>query len=225
MKRISLFVLAVMAAGLGLSANAAESEENADVSFDGLHKIEKSRFRDAWADPDIDFSRYSKVMPGGAAFQFRAVKEPGSSSTARHDKSGDFWISDADRVKLTEVTSEIFAEELAKSKRFEIVHERGDDVLILQGALLDVVSKVPPDHVGRSEIYLSSVGEATLVIEALDSMSEEVIFRAVERRAAERVGSQPIMSTSVTTWSEVRRLIRRWATTLRKGLDSIPVEE
>ena len=104
------------------------------------------------------------------------------------------------------------------------MHERGDDVLILQGALLDVVSKVPPDHVGRSEIYLSSVGEATLVIEALDSMSEEVIFRAVERRAAERVGSQPIQSTSVTTWSEVRRLIRRWATTLRKGLDSIPAE-
>jgi len=80
--------------------------------------------------------------------------------------------------------------------------------------------------VGRGEVWLSSVGEATLIIEVIDSMSGEVIFRAAERRAAEPgQGTTGVRSNSVTTWAEVRRLMRRWARTLREGLDSIPGED
>jgi hypothetical protein len=60
-----------------------------------------------------------------------------------------------------------------------------------------------------------------LIIEAADSRSNEVIFRAVERRAAESQGVA-IRSNTVTNWAEIRRLLRRWAMTLREGLDSIP---
>ena len=99
--------------------------------------------------------------------------------------------------------------------------EPGPDTLIIRGALHDIVSQVPPDIIGRGEIYLSSVGEATLIIEAVDSLSGEVIFRAIERRAAQRPGGQAIMSNTVTTWAEVRRLARRWASNLREGMDAI----
>jgi hypothetical protein len=49
----------------------------------------------------------------------------------------------------------------------------------------------------------------------------------MERRSAERLGGSGapgtmMVSNTVTTWAEVRRLARRWATTLREGLDSIP---
>ncbi len=70
---------------------------------------------------------------------------------------------------------------------------------------------------GRGEIYLSSVGEATLVLEAVDSLTGEVIYRAAERRTAGRAGTTLMLSNTVTTWAEVRR----WATRLREGLDSI----
>ncbi len=96
------------------------------------------------------------------------------------------------------------------------------DVLVIRGGLHDIVSNVPPDIIGRGDIYLSSVGEITLILEAVDSMSDEVIFRAVERRALDRSGG--MRSSSVTTTAEVRRVLRRWATTLRDGLDSIPAE-
>ena len=85
------------------------------------------------------------------------------------------------------------------------------------------MSNVPPDIIGRGDIYLSSVGEITLILEALDSQSGEVIFRAVERRALDR-GGTAMRSSSVTTLAEVRRVLRRWATTLRNGLDSLPAE-
>jgi acyl-CoA synthetase (AMP-forming)/AMP-acid ligase II len=53
-------------------------------------------------------------------------------------------------------------------------------------------------------------------------LSGEVIARAVERRAAERGGGMAIQANRVTTWAELRRLTRRWATRLRDGLDAIP---
>ena len=134
----------------------------------------------------------------------------------------EFWISDANRQRLIDTVSEIFAEELQNSERFTITDEPGPDTLIIVGALHDIVSRVPPDMVGRGEIWLSSLGEATLVIQISDSLSGEVIYRAVERRSVERPGGQMTRSNSASNWGEVRRWARRWATSLREGLDSIP---
>ena len=224
MKIYSLVIMAVIFAGCTASPPTIQEGEDAEVSFDGLHKIDNARFASSWADPDIDFSRYNKVMPGGAEYEFRAVRQTGQAGRARSSDTV-FWISDEDRARLEEETSAIFAEELENSTRFEVTDTRGDDTIIIRGALHDIISRVPPDMVGRGEVYLSSVGEATLIIEVVDSMSNEVIFRAAERRAAEPgQGTMGVRSTSVSTWAEVRRLMRRWARTLREGLDSIPGE-
>jgi hypothetical protein len=224
MKFCFLVLMAIVVASCSSAGPTIQEGAEAEVSFDGLHKIDNARFASAWADPAIDFSRYSKVIPGGAEFQFRAVEKTSGTMRARSSDT-EFWISDANREKLVEETSAIFAEELAKSTRFEVTDTRGDDVLILRGALHDIVSNVPPDLVGRGDIYLSSVGEITIVIEVIDSMSNKVIFRGAERRVAERGGGQAMISSSVTTWAEVRRLVRRWANRLREGLDSLPGEE
>jgi hypothetical protein len=113
----------------------------------------------------------------------------------------------------------VFRDELANSKYFELVTEPGPDVLIVEGVLLDIVSFVPPDIVGRGEIYLDRVGEATLVLQLSDSMSGEVLARAAERRTAQRSNTTMTQSTPVTNWAEVRRMARRWAIKLREGLD------
>ena len=217
------FILAVlMIAGCSSAPPTIQQGPNAEVSFDGLHLVDNSIFRQAWADPDIDFSRYNKIMPGGAFFEYRAVKnKPGTTSMRSSDS--EFYIDEAAREKLKVLTSEIFNEELAKSTRFTVADAPGPDVLIVRGGLHDIVSNVPPDIIGRGDIYLSSVGEITLVLEAVDSQSGEVIFRAVERRALDSHGTA-VRSSSVTTTAEVRRVLRRWATTLRNGLDSIPAE-
>jgi len=193
----------------------------AELTFDGLAPISNARFSNAWIDPDVDFAGYDKIMAGGAEFEFRAVKKSTSSSSMRRSSENEFWISDKNKQKLIDTVSEVFVEELQKSKHFEIVDEAGPDVLIIVGVLHDIVSRVPPEMIGRGDIYLSSVGEATLIIELRDSLSGETIYRAVDRRTAERAGGSAVRSSSVTTWSEVRRMARRWATRLTQGLDSI----
>ena len=216
-----------VATALALAGCASEptmqTGPDAEVSFDGLHKIDNSAFTDAWADPDIDFSRYDQWMGGGAFFEFRAVRKTGNTTRAT-SSSSEFWIDDASKTRLDEEVTTVFQEELARSERFTQTEEPGPNVIIIRGGLHDIVSRVPPEHVGRSDIFLSSVGEATIVLEVVDSMSGEVIARAVERRAAQRPGGQMILMSTVTTWSEIRRLARSWATKLRQGMDGLPTE-
>jgi hypothetical protein len=77
---------------------------------------------------------------------------------------------------------------------------------------------------GRSEVFLSSIGEATLVLELRDSETGAILARSVDRRAAETMGGSMTRSNSVTNKSEVRRLIRFWATRLRESLDGFAAE-
>jgi len=220
MKILSILALAFVATSCVTPAPTLATGPDVEVTFDGLVPIENSAFKKAWAAPDIDLDRYTKIMPGPAEFEFRAVR--GGSSQRSHSSKNEFKISDANRQKLIDVVSEVFNEELAKSTRFTITDRPGPDVLILRGAVLDIVSRVPPEPMGRGDIYLSRFGEATIVLELSDSMSNETLLRAAERSAAETTGSRGMRVSPVTTWSEVRRMARRWATKLRKGLDAIP---
>jgi hypothetical protein len=219
MKRLVAFAAVLILVGCS-SEPTIQTGPGAETTFDGLVRIDNARFAAAWIDPEIDVKQYNKIIPGGAEFEFRAAQKV-SASTARHSNASEFWISDANKQRLAELVSEVFTEELQKSKYFTLTEEPGPDTLIVTGALHDIVSKVPPQDVGRSEIWLRSLGEATLVIELRDSLSNEVIYRAVERRAVENVGSQMIRTNTATTWAEVRRWARRWAISLREGLDSV----
>jgi hypothetical protein len=222
MKKIILVFVALTVAGCSSAPPTIQEGPNAEVSYDGLHVIDNSIFKMAWADPDIDFSRYNKIMPGGAFFEYRAVKK--TSTTRVTSSQSEFYIDDSAREKLKALTSEIFNEEVSKSTRFTVTDVRGPDVLVIRGGLHDIVSNVPPERASRGNVYLSKVGEITLILEAVDSESGEVIFRALERRALEQGGGMAIRANSVTTTAEARKVIRRWATKLREGLDSIPTE-
>jgi hypothetical protein len=220
MKRVSLSIAALTLLTACAGEPTIQTGPDAEVSFDGLVRIDNARFAGAWIDPDVDLSRFKKILPGGARFEFRSVDKV-STSEARRSNQREFFISEKDQQRLEEVMLEIFDEELARSDIFSITDQPGVDVMLVRGALLDIVSYAPPDIRGRGEIYLDQVGAATLVIEVVDSLTGEVVARAIERRAAEPAGRMGVQSTSVTNWQEVRRLARRWARTLREGLEAL----
>jgi hypothetical protein len=220
MKTLLSTVLVLLMVGC-VPAPSIQQGPDAEVTFDGLVRIDNSAFKEAWVDPDVDLTKYTKIMPGGAEFEYRAVKKNTSASLARRSSLTEYWISDENREVVRQIVTEAFREELQLSKHFTFANRRGPDVLIINGALHDIVSRVPPDTVGRSEVYLSSVGEATLVLEARDSLSNETIYRALDRRSAEQTDGYPVRSNAVRTRSEVRRMAKRWASRLREGLDSI----
>ncbi len=215
---------AILVSLLLLTGCAAQGPTEATVatdkvmSHDGLYPVEKPRADAAWARPDADISVYSKVMLEGVGVQFR----PGAKSrSTRVSSSSDYYVVPPERKeRLKEIFAEKFREELGKSEHFTLVNETGPDVLLVRAELIDVVSYVPPPQSGRYEIFLERIGEATLVLELIDSESDAVIARAVDRRAAENISRDFQRSNRATNTAEVRRLAGIWARILREQLDT-----
>jgi len=128
-------------------------------------------------------------------------------------------VTEAQRERLLATVREAFLKELGKSTRFTLVDEPGPDVLMIRGALLDVVSFVPPDTAGRSEVFLSSVGEATLVLEVRDSITHAIFARAADRDAAASMSGTLQRSSRGLNATEVRQMVERWARSLREALE------
>ena len=200
----------------------AQSDEDVDadttMTYDGLVQVKRTGYRNVWVKPDADISVYSKIMPGGAQFHYRDVPEGANvRMNPRSSSSDEFFIQEESRVALEEAMSEIFREEISDSDYFTLVDVPGRDTVLVWGGLHDIVSFVPPEMVGRNNVFLSQVGQATLVLQIEDSMSREVLARIVDRRAAESAFIQD--SNRVTNRAEVRRLARTWARILKNGLD------
>ncbi len=213
-----LLFLAALFLGCTSSTPMIDTGPDAVVTFDGLHKVKGSRADEAWARPGLDLSGYSKIMLQGAGIEYRPGGETGRAWRARAG-GGPYEVTENQKQRLRTVLAAAFRDELGKSDRFTLVEEPGPDVLLIRGALLDVVSYVPPEPIGRLDIFLSSVGEATLVLEIRDSISNAILVRAVDRKAAGDIGGTLKRSNRVTNAAEVRRLAKRWASALRKGLD------
>ena len=209
----------ILSVGCATEPAAIQQGEDAEVSFDGLHKVDNAQADSAWARPDFDISSYSKIMLVGAGIEYTPETNKGRTTRDR-SRGGPYFMDDATRERFEKTVQETFVEEMAKIESFTLVDEAGPDVLIVWGGLLDVTSYVPPDNLsGRSEIFLSTVGAATLVLELRDSETNTILARSVDRRAAERQSGQMTNSNRVTNTSEVRRLVRFWAKRLRDGLD------
>ncbi len=219
-KLLSIWAVGVFvggSVGCTTAAPTVQSGPDAEVSFDGLHKVDNTRVDSAWAVPDLDLTGYTEILPVNVGIEYGHAKNKGRS-TARRSQGGPFFIDDEARARFEALVNEVVTEELEKSTRFSIVNEPGPNTLIVAGGLLDVISNVPPDRIGgRSYIYLNSVGAATLVLEVRDAETNKTLIRAVDRRAAETIGGT--LSNTVSSTAEVRRLIRFWATRLREALE------
>ena len=213
-------LIGIFALGACTSAPpTVQTGPDAEVSFDGLHKVDNARADEAWARPDFNLSAYDSIMITRPTIEYRPVRNRGNTSISR-SSGGPYFIDSDARARFEQLVEDVFREELGKIENFDIVTEAGPGTLIIQGGVLDVVSFVPPDiSVGRSDIYIRSIGEATLVLELRDSETGTILARAVDRRAAENRGDILQESNRATNTMEVRRLLRFWAGRLRESLD------
>jgi len=226
--RGSMKVAVVAAASLGVGIGFAAPKQpqiqtgaNAEVTADGLVRVKKSVADAAWVKPDFDLTPYTKLMIVSGGVSFKKVK-PVSTFQARN--ATEFPVSPEAQEMFKDIMKEEFTRELSKLKRYQIVDKAGPDVLMLVGAVANVSSNVPPDidsaqFAGRGGVYLTSVGEATLIIELRDSQSGEVLGRAADGRAAESPFAFEV--NKVTGWNEVHRLAQAWASLLRQRLEDI----
>jgi Protein of unknown function (DUF3313) len=223
MKRVSAIIAGLSLGMLNVTLQAAprlQTGPDAEVTYDGLHRVDKTVMSAAWVKPDLDLRGYDKLMLVGAGFSYKAVDNQGKRYVPGRSNDTEFYITERNRERVEREMREAFLKSLEGLQRYELVTQPGPGTLALVAGAYDIVSSVPPTNTctGRCDVYLRQVGEATLVVELRDSLSNEVLARAADRRAAESAG-WPINANSVTVWPEVRRLASFWGTRVRKALD------
>ena len=214
----AVFVMAAISVACTSASPTIQTGPEAELSYDGLHKVDNSQADMAWARPDIDLSGYTKILPVSAGITYVQADNKGRTTRDRN-KGGPYFIDDKSREQFETLVAEVFTEELGKIERFALVDAAGPDVLMVAGGLLNVTSYVPPETATRSVVFLSAVGEATLVLELRDSESGAILARSIDTRAAETIGDTFTRSNSVMNSTEARRLIKFWAQRLVEGLD------
>jgi hypothetical protein len=216
--RAAVFVGAVLAtvAFTAVATPRIQVGPAAEVTDDGLHRVDGGTFDRAWVKPGFDLDGYDKILLQPIDMSFREVKDPGARRSVN-----DFPIDEKQRQALREMFEEAFVAELGTSKRFALTSQPGPGVLEIRSALIDIVSHVPEEPIGRGATFLKSLGEATLVIELRDAETQEILGRIADRRAAER--TFPTRSNEVSNRADVRRATQQWANLLRRRLDDVVI--
>jgi len=211
--RFAGVLLACYAVGSGAQPPLATGDD-ADVSEDGLHRVDTSVMAGAWVRPDLDLSKYTKVYFLGTGVLFREISGVTGGVGSRLDRS-EFPVTPETQLEFRRVFRETLLEDLGGMDRFELTTTPGRDVLIAQGFLVDVVSHIPPRSVGDRATSLRRTWEATIVLELRDSMSHDMLARTVERERPDGyIDAEDVMR-------ETRLLLRRWCRLLTQRMEEL----
>ncbi len=215
-------VVATAAMALAGCATSGASPEKAAL------QARNPRLKVQWVSPDTRVPPFDRVMLAPMELDFRPVA-PLTGPTGTPQTRTEFPVPERDRQRIAEDFAKIFRDELGDNSHYTITDRPGPGVLLVKPALRDIVSRVPPEEPpGRSDVYVDNVGDATLVVDLVDAASGQKLGSASDRRTAEPAGALSgfggVRADRVATGQEVRRLARRWATSLEKRLDQLYFE-
>lgn len=218
MRRMKLMTL--WAASLWIFA-AATAAQDAPIGaeWEGLVAITPKRLDAAALLPGADFRPYRKLLLEPVTIAFRkdwitSVNRAGIEERIDPKDAGE--IAAGVRQNFTEVFSGAF-----RKAGYEIVNAPGADVLRVRAGIVDLYLAAPDKQpVGRTRTYTLEAGEATLFLEARDSVSGVLLGRALDQRKTRNSG-RLMIANRVTNRAEFRQLFQQWADIVVGGLENL----
>lgn len=198
------------------TAGAADKDLPA-VTHDGL-ELRPGKAKVVYVRPGVDFSQYKRFAILECPVAFSKSWERDQRSSARRLSS-----SDLDKIKknLSEEFRKVFVDELQNQGGYAVVEGGAEDVLILRPAIIDLDVTAPDTMApGRNYTLSDSAGAMTLYLEIFDSVSGQILARAIDRQSGRDFGRIQ-WQNSVTNKAEADRILRRWAKGLRTALDEV----
>jgi hypothetical protein len=201
-----------------LSGCASTQPAPAD-EWDGLVRQTGTRLGAVFVRPDAEIVGYRSVMIDPVAVSFARNWDPnrgGRSQLGRLD-AGDM---SAIQTGVADLFRETFRAELERGG-YQLVDVAGPDTLRVSAAIVDLYINAPDTmSAGRSRTYTANTGRMTLVAELRDSMTGELLARAVDARSGRSSGIWQV-TNRVTNTADARRAMGVWATALRQALDEM----
>ena len=197
----------------------AADDDIPEFTHDGLQRVIDSKIALAYVKPDVDFSRYNRFMVLDC---YVAFKKDWQKDYNRDQVSLSGQVNDKDiermRNDMAELFREVFVKELSENDGYELVDEPAGDALFIRPAIVDLEAFAPASDVWRLYPFVGSAGAATLHIELYDSVSGEILARAIDRKAYSADGTMRWINRG-TNRLDAKRVMRTWAGWLRELMD------
>lgn len=206
-------ISSVLFATLVASA-VASGGEIPEVTHDGLHRVPNTKMAVVWMKPGASLDPYTKVRILDCFVAFKKNWQMG------RDFQQQISARRMDEIKkdLAQAFQKVFIEELQKGG-YQVVDASGHDVLLVRPAIIDLDIEAP-DSAGSADMtmYSASAGQMTLVAELYDSVTSDLILRAIDPEADRGDGTIEWQNGG-SNIQAADEILRRWADRLRNALD------
>jgi len=215
LRRAAIVVALATVAGLAVPLLISVTLANAPpADWDGLVRVQNRRLDQLYLLPDVSFASYTRVRLAPVEVSFYRNWNPSRSPSQR------LRPSDVENIKasLANEFRRVLSDTLTRDG-YKLVDEDGDDVLSVQAAIVNLYITAPSAGApGGSRTFVANTGQMTLVAELRDSVTGQLLARAVDTARGRRTGGFQIASP-VTNMADARRAMSQWADVLLTGLD------
>lgn len=189
------------------------------TNWDGLTQIRAKNVDLLYLRPGADFRQYKAIVldPTEVAFKKDWQKDINRSrrGAARYSEADVRRAIDEAQVKLRNTFEKRFQE-----TGFQLVTAPAENALRVFVGVANVNVTAPEikSH-GINRVYSDQAGSATLVVEVRDSLSGELLGRAVDHGAA---GDHLVaLRTTTSNWADFEHLFNEWARISAKGFQKL----
>jgi hypothetical protein len=211
---VNYLLIASLAAAVGPSF--AEEAERSEFTIDGMQLIEDSNLALVYAEPGVDLTRYGKIYLDAPYIAFK------KNWQREQNRYASNTVTAADMAKIKTELSSLFMEVFSKTLEeggYTLVTEPGEDVLRVKPAIINLDIVAPDTRApGITRTYSETAGEMTLYMELYDSVSGDLLARALDRKQDRRTGYFE-WQNRVTNRAAANRILKVWAGVLKEGLD------
>jgi hypothetical protein len=178
------------------------------ANWDGLVQVPAKNVDLLYLRPGADFRPYRAIILDAPEVAFRQNWQSDMNRSRRGSR-----VSDSDlRHAIDEAQGKVRSrfEKRFTDTGFQIVSSPAENALRVFVGIANVDVTAPEvDSPGRSRIYSEQAGHGTLVIEVRDSLSGELLGRAVDHDYA---GDNFVMlRNSTSNWADFEQLFDDWA--------------
>ena len=220
-RRLPTKILSIVA-GLGLFCHATgtgaqvplATEGEQAVTDDGLHRVLPSIMEAAWVAPDFDLSAYRRILLMPTGVLFRDVPERGDNARSRA-ATEEFLLSDDRKEWFRELWSQAVEARFPENEPLDNYRTDASDVLVVQGFLVDVVSRISPAGSGSSYSVISNPWSVVIVLELRDAVTAQLLARTLDKR-----NPRGLMEVGAV-WQQTDELAEGWAGVLTERLDQL----
>ena len=217
MKTSRVFLtLSALIFSISVGAPAWAKKDLPEVNDEGMVLVENSELASVYADPGADLGVYKRFILLDATVSFK--------KNWKRDQNfpNPLKVKDSDMVKIQEDVADLFREVFTKELidgGYAMADEPGPDVLLIKPAIVDLDIEAPdiPSST-RTYSYSRSAGEMTLNLELYDSLTDDKIVKATDRKKDPDYMRME-WRTSVSNRSDAKRMMTAWAKALRDLLD------